>query len=155
MNGTSCTTARDGAVTCTLAALSAEGGLCDSAHRCDPSAAGAETGYDSFDSLLHCDEPSKTCVVQASAVGAWCGSLGDCNGQKGFECLDATEHRPPEGAVGTCRMRKSAGAACDQFYQCASFTCTNGTCEPLLGRGEECLFDTQCASSDCTTGQCS
>ncbi len=108
-------------------------------------------GYDEFDPLLHCDEPSRTCAVQGTN-GAWCAAPFDCDGQKGFDCLDETAHRPSAPfAVGSCVMRSPPGATCDQAYQCTSFACTSGKCAPLLGTGQECIFDTECASGSCKT----
>ena len=75
----------------------------------------------------------------------------DCNGWAGFDCFDTSGHNPAVGMTGTCGLRKAPGAACDQYYQCVSLSCTNQVCDPLAPSGTPCDSSVQCASGVCTS----
>jgi hypothetical protein len=96
----------------------------------------------------HCDEPRQTCASPAQA-GAWCAETGDCDGNAGFDCLDGAGLRPMPPATATCTAVRSPGAACTDFYQCASLDCVDGHCAPLLTSGQPCMFARQCTSGAC------
>jgi hypothetical protein len=144
----------DGGVASCVTPTSGQGGPCDDGlHACDTSVP-VSPGFNSSQPLLHCDGPSRSCVVQGSA-GAWCAQSWDCNGYAGFECFDSSGHQPAPGMTGTCGLRKPPGAPCDQSYQCASGGCENQVCDPLLASGYGCEFGAQCQSGVCTkTWQC-
>jgi hypothetical protein len=137
--GLNCTPVADGGL-CTT--QSAHGGPCDDGmHVCDLNAD-------------HCDHPSLTCVGPADA-GAYCIRSSDCSALEGLDCWDSSRHRLDDGGAGTCQAPAPQGEACDQFYQCAGWSCDGGTCGPLLPSGGFCVGDYQCAAGACVNSSCS